>query len=106
MNNQQITKNLNDLNMFFEAIGFDKKTIADHQGRLGKLILFSLTEKFEKLSTFKNKKSFPKNIKLFKDIFDYYGEYIDEEVMEKIIKEETKKIYAGYFKSMNQQFPK
>lgn len=86
-------------------IGFDDKTIADHQERLWKLVFTSVTENLEKLTALKDKEPFPE-VKSIKDFFDYYEKYLDEVLIEKMIKEETQKIFSGYFKTTNDQLVK
>lgn len=102
---KKIANNLEDLNMFFEAIGFDKKTIEDHFQRLGKLIFISVGENLEKISAFKEKGPMPE-MKSFEDFIKYYEQYTDRATIEKIIQEETYKTFAGYFKAISENLPK
>lgn len=105
MDNKQIAEKLEDLSIFYEVIGFDNKTIADHQERLWKLVFASVIKNLEKVIALKDKASLPE-IKSIKDFFDYYEKYINRTIIEKIIQEETHKVFSGYFKTIGEQLPK
>ncbi len=104
MNNKQALENLKDLNLFFDSIGFDDKTKKDHIERITKIIFASVAEKLEKATEFKEKEEFPE-MQSVEDFYNYYEQYIDRTVIEKIIKEESHRQFAEYLEAIQTQLP-
>ncbi|MBI3458876.1 hypothetical protein HY061_01275 [Candidatus Azambacteria bacterium] len=101
-NSNMITENpLQKINDFLKLIGFSDEKIAEHHERLTKLILMSVADELEKLSAFKEKEPFPKELKSIEDFFGYYGKYVDKEMMAKIVKEKYYKFYSEYISAMD-----
>lgn len=102
---EKTLKNLEDLNLFFEAIGFDDKTKKDHLERITKIIFASVAEKLDRATEFKDKAEFPE-MKSIEYFYDYYEQYIDKATIEKIIEEETHRQFSEYFEVIKDQLPK
>lgn len=105
MDNMQISNKINDINLFFEIIGFDETTKADHLGRIMTIILAAVSKKLDMFTALKEKAVFPK-MESFKDFYDYYERYTDRATIDKIIEEETHKVFAGYLEEIASQLSK
>ena len=105
MDNKQTLENLKDLNLIFETIGFNDKTKKDHLERIMKIVFVSVAKKLDQATAMKDKTEFPE-MKSLKDFYDYYGQYIDKTIIDKIVEEETYKSFSGYFKTITDQLPK
>lgn len=84
---------------FLKMIGFDDKKIADHLHRLGQVSLNLIIDDLEKLTALKEKEPLPETESL-KDFFDYYAQYADKEIINKIISENVQKVYSEYLNSI------
>lgn len=98
--NKIIENPIETLNAFLKFIGFDDKTIAEHHQRLAKLIFTSIADDLDTLSEFKEKESFPSELKSIDDFFGYYEKYVDKETIKKIVAEKYKKFYSEYIESI------
>lgn len=99
--NKTIVENLEQINDFLRLIGFDNQKIAEHHQRLQKLILTSIVNDLDKVTALKDKEPFPKELKSIDDIFNYYAQYIDKEIVDKIIQEKYFKFYSEYIGAMD-----
>lgn len=100
----QTKENLNYLNDFLHAVGFDDQTIENHFARLGKIIFVSVMEKLEPFVSAKEA-NLPE-MKSFKDFYDYYEQYTDKSTIDRVIQEETFKVVSAYLKAISDQLPK
>lgn len=88
------------INDFLKLIGFSDEKIAEHHQRLNKLILTSIADDLDKLSAFKEKEPFPKELKSLDGFFGYYEKYVDKEIIAKIVREKYYKFYSEYIGAM------
>ncbi len=105
MDTKQPLENIKDLNLFFDAIGFDEKTKANHLGRIMTIILASVSEKLDRVTTSKDSVELPA-MESIDDFYDHYAQHVDRATINKIIEEETYKAFAGYFGAIANQLPK
>lgn len=105
MDDKQIVENLQNLNLFFESVGFDEKTKKDHLERIMRIVFVSVAEKLDKATFQKDKAELPE-MKSLKDFYDYYEQHIDKATIDKVIGEETYNAFSGYLKSIADQLPK
>jgi hypothetical protein len=96
MDDIKIKENIKALNDFLIKIGFTKEMIESDYKRLF-TIIFSKT--MEKLQSFVVKDKVMTPIESIEDFYKYYeGTSVDKETINKILQEETQKIFTGYLK--------
>ena len=105
MNNQQAIENVNDLNLIFEILGFDEENRKNHTTRIIAIIFASVSEKLDQTIKGNNKIDLPEMNSL-EDFYNYYGQYVDKNTINKIIKEESLKSFSDYFKTIADQIAK
>jgi len=102
MENKKITEKIEELNLFFDSVGFDEKTKDDHIQRIMKIIIASVSIKLDQTNTQKNEVEISE-IKSPEDFYAYYEKYIDRSTIDKIIEEESYKAFSEYFKVISDQ---
>lgn len=105
MNNKQTEENLNELNLIFEVLGFTDTERKDHIARIMAVIFASASAKLDKVIQVRDKTDFPEMTSL-EDFYNYYGQYVDREMIDKVIKEGGFKSFTGYFSAIADQLPK
>jgi hypothetical protein len=105
MDNNQAVKNLNDLNLLFETLGFDDKTKKDHLSRIMTIVFSSASDKIDKTIMSDEKVEFTE-MKSFEDFYNYYERFVDRDTINKILEEETSNAFHGYFSAISDKLPK
>ncbi len=102
MENKQAEKNLRDLNLLFETLGFDEKTKRDHLERLSTIIFVYASEKLDQMIIREKDLELPE-MKSSEDFYNHYKKYINEEVISKVIEEITIKKFTEYFSAIESE---
>lgn len=99
MDNKQALENSKYLNSLFESLNFDEETKTEHFGKIMTIIFASASEKLDKMNM--SEKAELPEMNSLEDFYGYYGQYIDKDLINKIIEEETEKAFNGYFSAIN-----
>ena len=104
MDNQQAKEKIEDLNLFFETAGFTDEEKKDHMARMMTLVFAAVADNLDKVTAIKEKEPFPE-MESPTDFYNYYEKYIDRATIDKVIEEETYKIFSEYFKAVADEMP-
>lgn len=97
INNKTIEENpLDQIGDILKLIGLNNAEITEYQEALFRQLFISITDDLNKLTALKDKELFPAELKSIEDFFEYYGKYIDRNLIKKIVDENIQKIYSKY----------
>ncbi len=91
-------ENLADMDIFLEAAGIDSKTKENHFERLLRIAFARTIENLNKVTGVNDMQAPEMNS--LDEFFDYYTQYVDRDTINKIIQEETQKVFNGYFNAI------
>ncbi len=104
MENKKAEENLKKLNLLFETLGFDEETKKDHMERIMSLVFVSVSKKLDQMIVEERDSELPE-MESFKDFYDYYEQYVDQDIINSVIEETAGKKFKEYFTAIAKSLP-